>query len=168
MRLSVDMRGIRQDMELIGDQVHELNKLTIIAAESYESFAAGLQREIASTLKSRPQRADVDFFVGKRVLDESNGEYVLTEDDARKIHFQLIKTEIIDDKYKITNEGVEIIAQSKMPLPENLEPYRSSIGLLLKGIYTGEVFIPEDERQTVILQTNKNFEKKNSRNYGKN
>ena len=160
MRLSVDMRGIRQDMELIGDQVHELNKLTIIAAESYESFAAGLQREIASTLKSRPQRADVDFFVGKRVLDESNGEYVLTEDDARKIHFQLIKTEIIDDKYKITNEGVEIIAQSKMPLPENLEPYRSSIGLLLKGIYTGEVFIPEDERQTVILQTNKKFEKK--------
>ena len=43
MRLSVDMRGIRQDMELIGDQVHELNKLTIIAAESYRIFAAGLQ-----------------------------------------------------------------------------------------------------------------------------
>ena len=33
MRLCVDKRGIRQDFDLIGDRVHELNKLTVIASE---------------------------------------------------------------------------------------------------------------------------------------
>src|SRR5690606_35494705 len=31
---------------------------------------------------------------------------------------------------------------------------------LLKSVYTGEEFKPEDERQTVVLNTNKNFHKK--------
>ena len=65
MRLCVDKRGVRQDFELVGDQVHELNKLTVIASESYEAFAKGLQKEIADTLKDRPQKAEVDYFVGK-------------------------------------------------------------------------------------------------------
>src|SRR5690606_39393575 len=57
-------------------------------------------------------------------------------------------------------EGRTIIEQNKMPLPENLKPYRESIGKLLKSIYTGEPFKPEDERQTIILNTNPNFKKK--------
>ena len=61
MRLCVDKRGIRQDFDLIGDRVHELNKLTVIASESYEAFAKGLQKEIGDTLKDRPQKAEVDF-----------------------------------------------------------------------------------------------------------
>src|SRR5690606_31920314 len=65
MRLCVDKRGVRQDYELVGDQIHEINKLTVIASESYEAFAKGLQNEIAATLKDRPQRAEVEYFVGK-------------------------------------------------------------------------------------------------------
>lgn len=70
MRLCVDKRGIRQDFELIGDQVHEMNKLTVIASESYEAFAKGLQSEIAATLKDRPQKAEVKFFIGKLLINE--------------------------------------------------------------------------------------------------
>ena len=40
------------------------------------------------------------------------------------------------------------------------EPYRDSICKLLKSVYTGEEFKPEDERQTIVLDTNKNFKKK--------
>ena len=65
MRLCVNQNGIRQDFEAIGDEVHEINKLTVIASESYESFAKGLQSEIAATLKERPQKATIEFFVGK-------------------------------------------------------------------------------------------------------
>lgn len=160
MRLCVDKRGIRQDYELVGDQVHELNKLTVIASESYESFAKGLQKEIADTLQNRPQRVDIEYFENKIITDEQGKELRLSEDDARKIQFNLIKTEVIDENFKITPKGKELIDQNKISLPDTLESYRSSICKLLKMVYTDTEFKPEDERQTVILNTNKNFARK--------
>lgn len=160
MRLCVDKRGVRQDFELVGDQVHELNKLTVIASESYEAFAKGLQKEIAETLKYRPQKAEVDYFVSKLVTNEHGEELRLTEDDAKKLQFKLIVGEVIDEDYKITPKGKELIEQGKVALPEKLEPYKESVCKLLQTIYTGAEFKPEDERQTVILNTNKNFAKK--------
>ena len=160
MRLCVDKRGIRQDFELIGGQVHEVNKLTVVASESYEAFARGLQSEIAATLKGRPQKAEVAYFIGKLITNEKNEQHRITEEDARKLNKLLYKHDVIDDNDKITPVGREIIEQHKMPLPEHLEPYRESVAQLLKSIYTGEPFKPEDERQTIVLNTNPNFSKK--------
>ncbi|MFB2118971.1 type III restriction-modification system endonuclease [Parapedobacter sp. 2B3] len=160
MRLCVDSRGVRQDFELIGEQVHEVNKLTVIASESYEAFAKGLQAEIAATLADRPQKAEIAYFVGKVVSDAPDKRYRLTEDDARKIQFQLIIGQIIDQDYRITPAGREIIEKGATPLPEHLEPYRESINQLLVSIYSGKAIKPEDERQTVVLNTNANFKKK--------
>lgn len=160
MRLCVDKRGVRQDFELIGDQVHELNKLTVIASESYEAFAKGLQSEIAATLKDRPKKAEVKFFIGKMLVNERGDEHRLTDDEANKLNKTLYKHDVIDDDDKITVKGRELIEQGTMPLPEALEPYRESITKLLKSIYTDEPFIPEDERKTVVLTTNSNFKKK--------
>lgn len=160
MRLCVDKRGIRQDFELIGDQVHELNKLTVIASESYEAFAKGLQSEIAATLKDRPQKADVAFFTSKLVVNEKGETRRLSAEDAQKIQFKLIQASVIDENYKITVKGRELIEQSAMPLPEALEPYRESVAKLLKSIYSAEPFMPEDERKTIVLTTNTNFKKK--------
>ncbi|WP_375582234.1 type III restriction-modification system endonuclease [Cyclobacterium xiamenense] len=160
MRLCVDKRGVRQDFELVGDQVHDLNKLTVIASESYESFAKGLQKEIADTLQDRPQKAEVAYFVGKIITNEQGEELRVTEDDAKKLQFKLIVEGVIDEDYKITQLGKELIEQEKIDLPEKLEPYKASVCGLLQSIYTGDQFKPEDERQTVILNTNNNFKKK--------
>lgn len=160
MRLCVDKRGVRQDFELIGDQVHELNKLTVIASESYETFAKGLQSEIAAALKDRPQKADVAFFTNKLVENGKGESRRLSTEDALKIQFKLIQASVIDESYKITEKGRELIEQGVIPLPEVLEPYRESVTKLLKSIYTDEPFMPEDERKTIVLSTNRNFNKK--------
>lgn len=160
MRLCVNKNGNRLDFESVGDQVHEINKLTVVASESYEAFAKGLQSEIAATLKDRPQKAEVEYFVGKLVHNEKEEEHRLTEDDAKKLNKVLYKHDVIDENDKITTQGRELIEQNKMPLPEHLEPYRESVGKLLKSIYTGEPFKPEDERQTIVLNVNPNFKKK--------
>jgi type III restriction enzyme len=160
MRLCVNKNGTRLDFESVGEQVHEINKLTVIASESYEAFAKGLQNEIAVTLKDRPQKAEVGYFVGKVLRNEKEEEYRITETDAKRIQFQLIKGEIIDDEHKITELGRELIEQGKVSLPENLEVYKDSILSLLKAVYTGGEFKPEDERQTIVLNTNHNFTKK--------
>ncbi len=160
MRLCVDVRGVRQDFELVGEQVHELNKLTVIASESYEAFAKGLQKEIAETLKDRPQKAEVEFFVGRMITNEKGDEMRISVDDAKKLQFSLIVGQIIDEDYKITPKGRELIEQGRIELPDKLEPYKESVCKLLQAIYSGEEFLPEDERQTVVLNTNENFKKK--------
>ncbi|MHA7102536.1 type III restriction-modification system endonuclease [Roseivirga pacifica] len=159
MRLCVNKNGNRLDFESVGEQVHEINKLTVIASESYEQFAKGLQKEIAETLKDRPQKAEVEYFVGKLIKNEKEEEHRITEDEAKKLNKFLYKYDIIDEDDKITVEGRELIEQEKVPLPENLEEYRSSVCRLLQSVYTGAEFIPEDERQTVVLNVNKNFKK---------
>jgi type III restriction enzyme len=160
MRLCVDSRGIRQDFELIGEQVHEINKLTVIASEAYEDFAKGLQNEIATSLKDRPQKAELKFFIGKIVVNEQNEEHRLTEEEAKKLYNSLIKNDVIDDGDKITQKGQEMIEANLLPLPESLGIYKSSVIKLLKSIYTESSIMPEDERKTIILNTNANFKRK--------
>ena len=76
------------------------------------------------------------------------------------MQFKLIVGEIIDENYKITPKGKELIEQGKVVLTDKLEPFKDSVCKLLQAIYTGAEFKPEDERQTVVLTTNKNFGKK--------
>ena len=160
MRLCVNQNGIRQDFDTIGDEVHEINKLTVIASESYESFAKGLQSEIAATLKERPQKANIEFFVGKMITNEQGATLRITDDDARKINKVLFKNDLIDDDDKLTPAGKELVEQNNVPVPEHLEEYKDSITKILKSIYTGEGIKPENERQQIVLKTNANFVKK--------
>lgn len=160
MRLCVNQNGIRQDFDAIGDEVHEINKLTVIASESYESFAKGLQSEIAATLKERPQKANIEFFVGKMITDEKGSKLRIAEDDARKINKVLYKNELIDDDDKLTSLGKDLIEQNNVPVPDHLIDYKDSITKILKSIYTGEGIKPENERQQIVLKTNANFDKK--------
>lgn len=160
MRLCVNQDGIRLDYEMVGDEVQKINVLTVIASESYEAFAKGLQSEIAATLKDRPQKAEVEFFVSKLVENEKGEKYRLTADDAKKINKLLYKNDIIDEDDKITPTGKEVIEKEAMPLPEHLEVYRASMTTLLKSIYTEGAFKPGNERATVTLHTNENFKKK--------
>jgi type III restriction enzyme len=160
MRLCVNQNGIRQDFEFIGDEVHEINKLTIIASESYESFAKGLQAEIASSMKDRPQKANLEFFIGKTITNEQGVNYKITSTDAQKIQFKLIIGRVIDEEFKITDEGKQLIELDNVPIPENLINYKAAITKILKSIYTGEGIKPENERQQIVLKTNANFDKK--------
>lgn len=159
MRLCVNQNGIRQDFEFIGDEVHEINKLTIIASESYESFAKGLQAEIASSMKDRPQKANLEFFIGKTITNEQGVNYKITSNDAEKIQFKLIIGRVIDEEFKITDEGKQLIELDNVPIPDNLINYKASITKILKSIYTGEGIKPENERQQILLKTNANFDK---------
>ncbi|MDE7206318.1 MAG: DEAD/DEAH box helicase family protein, partial [Lachnospiraceae bacterium] len=55
LRLCVNQDGERMDVNVLGNDVHNVNILTVIASESYDSFAKGLQSEIAETITDRPR-----------------------------------------------------------------------------------------------------------------
>ncbi len=160
MRLCVDKRGIRQDFELVGEQVHDINALTVIASESYEDFAKGLQNEIAKSLKDRPVKADTKFFLGKVLTNELGETIRLTDEEAKKLNKFLYKHDILDEDDKITPEGKELIEKKGVPIPENLAAYASAVSKLLQSVYNGDGITPEDDRKTIPLAVNKNFAKK--------
>lgn len=84
----------------------------------------------------------------------------MTNDDAKKLNKILYKNDVIDEDDKITSEGRELIEKGKIPLPENLESFRESLTKLMKSIYTGDEFKPENERDKIAITTNTNFKKK--------
>lgn len=160
MRLCVDKNGIRQDFEQVGDQVHDINVLTVIASESYEDFAKGLQTEIAKSLKDRPVKADTKFFLGKVLTNEKGDTLRLTDEDAEEMVFHLRANGIIDKDKKITPDGKDKIAKNEVPVPEHLVIYAAAINKLLQSVYNGDGIVPENANETVPLTVNKNFAKK--------
>ena len=47
LRLCVNQKGERMDVNALGRDVHNVNVLTVIASERYDSFTKGLQTEMA-------------------------------------------------------------------------------------------------------------------------
>ena len=74
LRICVDQNGNRMDKEELGEEmVQDINKLTVIANESYKTFVDDLQKETREALRDRPTKATLDFFLGKGISLESFG-----------------------------------------------------------------------------------------------
>ena len=160
MRLCVDKQGIRQDSELLGNQVHDINRLTVVASESYENFARGLQKEIADTLGERPVAADANYFTNKTLVDEQGGTKKLTSSEAMNLVVELRVRSILDDNHRVTDKGKEAIENNELELPKAFKPYAAAITSLLQNVYMGVPPMPVDERKHVTISTNQNFKKK--------
>lgn len=91
LRLCVNQDGERMDANVLGNDVHKVNVLTVIASESYDSFAKGLQTEIAAAVADRPRAITPELFIGKVIKDERGNEQVVDGDTGRAIHYDMIK-----------------------------------------------------------------------------
>lgn len=106
LRICVDQNGVRMDLEELGEeQVQDINKLTVIANESYSTFVTDLQRETREALRERPTKATLDYFQGKKVKSESTPgvPYIISEQDALMITGYLLSYGYIDKEYKVTD-----------------------------------------------------------------
>jgi type III restriction enzyme len=92
LRISVDSNGDRTDDPSI---VHDINVLTVVASESYEAFAQGLQDEMAKALEGRPRKANAAYFKGQ-VLKTDTGTIEVTEEQADALEFWLIQNGYVD------------------------------------------------------------------------
>lgn len=87
LRLCVNQDGERMDASVLGNDVQNVNVLTVIASESYDSFAKGLQSEIAEAVYSRPRAVTEELFKGKVICDTEGNETVIDTETARAIFF---------------------------------------------------------------------------------
>ncbi|NYS48991.1 DEAD/DEAH box helicase family protein [Streptococcus danieliae] len=150
MRLAVDQNGVRQDKELLGNSVHDINKLTVIANESYDDFARGLQEELREVLANRPSKVEIGLFVGKVLVNETGAKLQVTPEVARAIQFELIRQDYIDDTGQLTPQFFEAKEERELLFTSKVQGFEGQVLELLESIYTSRNYSIENAYNTTV------------------
>lgn len=162
LRLCVDKNGIRMDKEVLGDDVHEVNKLTVIANESYSDFTNALQKETREVLRERAAKATVTYFLGKQI---KIGEEIHTvnESEASRIIIYLEDNGYIDEDKNITPAYHIAVANGTVaPLPPKLQHIEEGVKRLINSIFDPSALddmVSDDKTSTPENKLNENFGK---------
>lgn len=150
LRLCVNQDGERMDTNALGNDVHNVNLLTVIASESYDSFAKGLQSEIADAVSDRPKAVTVDLFVGKVIKDNNGNEQVVDYSMANAIQFDLIVNGYIDKKGILTDKYYEDKANGEIKVAEEVADSVASVIEIIDSIYDSRTMQPENARSNNV------------------
>lgn len=150
LRLCVNQDGERMDANVLGNDVHKVNVLTVIASESYDSFAKGLQTEIAAAVADRPKAVTPELFIGKVIKDERGNEQVVDSDTRRAIHFDLIVNGYIDKKGALTDKYYEDKANGELKIAEEVSDSADSVIEIIDSIYNDRSMKPENARSNNV------------------
>lgn len=135
LRIAVDKNGVRQDKELLGDDVHNINVLTVIANESYADFTNALQKETREALRERATKASTDYFKGKTITLDGQ-PHVVTDSEASRIMIYLEDSGYVDDTGNITPKyHADREAGTLAPLPAKLQPMVEGVTRLINSIF---------------------------------
>lgn len=150
LRLCVNEDGDRMDTGVLGNEVHNINVLTVIASESYDSFAKGLQSEIAEAVAYRPKAVTVDLFVGKTITDNSGNEQIIDQDTAAAIHYDMIINGYIDRKGVLTDKFYQDKSNGEIKVAEEVADSAAAVIEIIESIYDERSALPEDARKNNV------------------
>ena len=163
MRICVNQQGERMDESVCGANVHVVNKLTVIASESYAGFVDSLQDEIKKALYERPEKVSVEYFFG-RVVKVGDETYKIEGEQARQIVKYLDRHDYLDDDDRITEKYKQDSANGTLePVQDKLKDIEPAVHVLIKSLYDKDSLkdmITNGNQTTVENKlNNKNFEK---------
>lgn len=150
LRLCVNQDGERMDAGVLGADVHNVNVLTVIASESYESFAKGLQTELAEAVADRPVKVTAALFEGKVIKDLQGNEQVIDNELASAIIFDLVKQDYVDKKYALTDKFYEDRKNGTVKVAEEVQDCKDDIINILDSVYNGKAMQPENARSNNV------------------
>ena len=164
LRICVDQQGNRMDAERLGEAVHDINKLTVIANESYSSFVDDLQKETREALRERPRLATVQYFEGKtfKVGEEL---HTISSQEAASIVTYLFDNDYTDERGNILPTYHTDMEQGTLaPLSKKLQPISEQVHRLIQGIFDpsaldGMIENGNDTAEVVNDHLNQNAEK---------
>ena len=162
LRLCVDKDGVRQDKQTLGDDIHAINVLTVIANESYADFTSALQRETREALRDRVTAASQDYFLGRIVKDASGEQHKISLAEASTIIGYLYQNDYVDDDGRLTPTYLSAADKGELaPLPPKLQPISEGVMKLVAGIFNPKVLddmVEPVETTTPENNLNDNFD----------
>ena len=153
LRLCVNQDGERMDANVLGNDVHSVNVLTVIASESYDSFAKGLQTELAEAVANRPVTVTADLFKGKVICDVHGNEQVVDGETAQSIYFDMVVNGYVDKKGALTDKYYADKANNAVKVAEEVADCADAVLSIVDSIYDSRAMQPENARdKNVELQ----------------
>jgi type III restriction enzyme len=149
LRLSVNQDGERMDTGLLGEDVHNINVLTVIANESYDNFAKSLQNELAEAVADRPRMVTVDLFKNKIIRDMTGTEQIIDLDLAQSIYEGLITSGYVK-KGALTEKYYEDKKNGAVELIEEADDCKESVIAIIDSIYDARGALPENARKNNV------------------
>jgi len=142
LRLAVNQNGERMDENVLArDEIQNVNVLTIIANESYESFAKGLQSEIAEAVADRPRKVDAKLFTER-----------FGEDTALAIYESLIENGYVK-RGELTEKYYEDKKTGSLEVPEEAAGRVADVIAVLDSVYDPNAGKPENARKNNVEVT---------------
>lgn len=139
LRLAVNQQGERMDENILSrEEIHNVNVLTVIANESYDSFANGLQSEIADAVADRPRNVEAKLF------EEEFGK-----NTAIAIHESLIENGYIK-LGKLTDKYHENKKNNTLLMPEGVADRVTDIITVLDSVFDPNAGKPENARKNTV------------------
>ncbi len=163
LRLCVNQEGNRMDKETLGDTVHNVNMLTVIASESYKDFVKDLQSDIKKELYDRPSKATIEYFEGKTVI-VGEEPVIIDKTQAKIIYKYLAKNDYIDNDDNVTDEYRNDLANGTLAsVPEEIKDICEGMHKLVQAVFDESVLkdMISDGHETKIKDNplNDNFHK---------
>ena len=153
LRLCVNQDGERMDANVLGNDVHNINVLTVIASESYDSFAKGLQSELAEAVANRPRAVTPELFEGRTITDSSGNSDVITADTAREIWLELRMNGYIDKAGSLTDKYYADKANDAIQVAEEVKDFAGSVIQIIDSIYDAKAMMPVNARANNVELT---------------
>lgn len=150
LRLSVNQNGDRMDASVLGEDVHNINTLTVIANESYQTFATALQSELAEIITDRPKEVNEELFEGKVITTETGEAQTIDKALAKKLYNHFIRQDYVDDNGVLTDKYYEDKKAGNLSLPEEVKDCSESIVKIIDTIYDIKGMMPEDARKNNV------------------
>ncbi len=165
LRICVNRDGDRMDASVLDHDFFNINTLTVVASESYDSFAKKLQQETVKSLSDRPIILTTDVLVDRVLTNDKGEEFTIDDKTAMDLIFTFREEAYVDGDYKITDKLIEAIENNTIRLPKALEPFKASVSQWMQKIHaTANFKASSNENANNInitnFKPNDNFAKK--------
>lgn len=150
LRLCVNQDGERMDANALGKDVHTVNVLTVIASESYDSFAKGLQSEIAEAVADRPRAVTAELLIGRVIKDDMGNGQVLDRGTGYAVYFDLIVNGYIDKRGALTEKYYKDKANGEIRIADEAADFASAVIEILDSVYDSKAMQPENARSNNV------------------
>ena len=150
LRLCVNQDGERMDANVLGGDVHNVNVLTVIASESYDSFAKGLQSELADDVADRPKAVTAELFKGRVITDANGNEQIVDGGTAQAIYFDMVVNGYVDKKGVLTDKYYADKANGEIRIADEVVNCAEAVIRIIDSIYDSRAMQPENARDKNI------------------
>lgn len=153
LRLCINQNGERMDIQSVGDEVQEINRLTVITDWGFEPFVKAYQAGLAENIADRPLAVTAELFVGRMIENEKGEKKIISKDEATAIYFDLVSNQYVNRKGQLTEQYYESKQSGTLQVAEELKDYQSAIINILDSVYDPSRFAPVNDNSRNVKIT---------------